>query len=54
MDTLIFGALLATLVALCRDASRTAVLGAWWVTLAAVVLLAAHHLAGGPGPGPLH
>ncbi|MEU2392078.1 DUF5993 family protein [Streptomyces sp. NPDC007369] len=52
MDTLIFGGLLATLIALCRDASRTAVLGAWWVMLAAVVLLAVHHLAGGPVLGP--
>ncbi|NXY97360.1 hypothetical protein HYE82_23895 [Streptomyces sp. BR123] len=54
MDTLIFGGLLATLITLCRDASRTAVLGAWWLTLTAVVLLMAHHLPGGPVLGPIH
>ncbi|CAL9443536.1 hypothetical protein SUDANB120_02292 [Streptomyces sp. enrichment culture] len=51
MDTLIFGGLLATLFALCRESSRTAVLGAWWAVLAAVVLLTAHHAAGGPSLG---
>jgi hypothetical protein len=47
MDTLIFGGLLATLVAMYRDASRTVVLGAWWVLLAAVILLMAHHITSG-------
>ncbi len=51
MDTLIFGGLLATLFAMCRESSRTAVLGAWWAVLAAVVLLTAHHAAGGPSLG---
>ncbi|MEU6864057.1 DUF5993 family protein [Streptomyces sp. NPDC046876] len=44
MDTLIFGGMLATLIALCRESSRTVVLGAWWVLLLAVVLLMAHHI----------
>ncbi|MEU3775418.1 DUF5993 family protein [Streptomyces sp. NPDC032472] len=44
MDTLIFGGMLATLIALCRESSRTVVLGAWWVLLIAVVLLMAHHI----------
>ncbi|GHI89526.1 DUF5993 family protein [Streptomyces xanthophaeus] len=47
MDTLIFGGLLATLVAMYRDSSRSVVLGAWWVMLIAVVLLMAHHITGG-------
>ncbi|MCX5378225.1 DUF5993 family protein [Streptomyces sp. NBC_00091] len=44
MDTLIFGGLLATLVTMHRDTSRTVVLGAWWVMLIAVLLLMAHHI----------
>ncbi|MBT2481940.1 DUF5993 family protein [Streptomyces sp. ISL-94] len=44
MDTLIFGGLLATLVAMCRESSRAVVLGAWWTVLLAVVLLMAHHI----------
>lgn len=47
MDTLIFGGLLATLIAMYRDSSRTVVLGAWWIMLLAVVLLMAHHVTGG-------
>ncbi|MCX4719584.1 DUF5993 family protein [Streptomyces virginiae] len=47
MDTLIFGGLLATLVALYRGASRTVVLGAWWAVLIAVTLLTAHHITSG-------
>ncbi|MEU9103704.1 DUF5993 family protein [Streptomyces xanthophaeus] len=47
MDTLIFGGLLATLVAMYRDSSRSVVLGAWWIMLIAVVLLMAHHVTGG-------
>ncbi|MFG2993242.1 DUF5993 family protein [Streptomyces sp. NPDC048257] len=47
MDTLIFGGLLATLIALYRDASRMVVLGAWWVVLIAVTLLTAHHVTSG-------
>ncbi|MFD9353286.1 DUF5993 family protein [Streptomyces sp. NPDC060031] len=43
MDTLIFGGLLATLIAMYRDSSRMVVLGAWWVMLFAVILLMAHH-----------
>lgn len=48
MDTLIFGGLLATLIAMYRESSRTVVLAAWWVLLLAVVLLTAHHVTGGP------
>ncbi|MFD6872815.1 MULTISPECIES: DUF5993 family protein [unclassified Streptomyces] len=48
MDTLIFGGLLATLIAMYRESSRSVVLGAWWVMLGAVLLLMAHHIAGGP------
>ncbi|MFF4322149.1 DUF5993 family protein [Streptomyces sp. NPDC001568] len=48
MDTLIFGGLLATLIAMYRESPRTVVLGAWWLVLGAVVLLMAHHVAGGP------
>ncbi|MFD7027133.1 DUF5993 family protein [Streptomyces sp. NPDC059917] len=44
MDTLIFGGLLATMIAMCRDSSRTVVLAAWWVMLLAVILLMAHHI----------
>ncbi|MGW0394063.1 DUF5993 family protein [Streptomyces sp. NPDC003042] len=44
MDTLIFGGLLATLIAMYRDTSRTVVLGAWWIMLVAVILLMAHHV----------
>lgn len=44
MDTLIFGGLLATMIAMYRDASRFVVLGAWWVMLLAVILLMAHHI----------
>ncbi|MFF5704140.1 DUF5993 family protein [Streptomyces sp. NPDC012794] len=47
MDTLIFGGILATLVAMCRDTSRNVVLGAWWAMLAAVLLLVAHHITSG-------
>ncbi|MFD9265121.1 DUF5993 family protein [Streptomyces goshikiensis] len=47
MDTLIFGGLLATLIAMYRESSRTVVLAAWWVLLLAVVLLTAHHVTGG-------
>ncbi len=48
MDTLIFGGLLATLIALSRESSRTVVLAAWWVMLIAVVLLMAHHITSSP------
>ncbi|MCB5167876.1 DUF5993 family protein [Streptomyces bambusae] len=44
MDTLIFGGILATLLAVYRQASRTVVLGAWFVMLVAVILLMAHHI----------
>lgn len=44
MDTLIFGGLLATLIAMYRESSRMVVLGAWWVMLIAVILLMAHHI----------
>ncbi|MGW5848284.1 DUF5993 family protein [Streptomyces sp. NPDC055254] len=47
MDTLIFGGLLATLIAMYRDSSRAVVLGAWWVVLLAAVLLMAHHVTSG-------
>ncbi|MEV7729877.1 DUF5993 family protein [Streptomyces sp. NPDC087917] len=47
MDTLIFGGLLATLIAMYRDTSRAVVLGAWWILLIAVILLMAHHITGG-------
>ncbi|WP_330330597.1 DUF5993 family protein [Streptomyces sp. NBC_00536] len=47
MDTLIFGGLLATMIAMYRDASRTIVLAAWWVMLLAVILLMAHHITSG-------
>ncbi|MET9609623.1 DUF5993 family protein [Streptomyces sp. NPDC006512] len=47
MDTLIFGGLLATLIAMYRETSRAVVLAAWWVVLLAVVLLTAHHVTGG-------
>lgn len=47
MDTLIFGGLLATFIAMCRQSPRAVVLGAWWVVLLAVVLLMAHHITGG-------
>ncbi|MEU6209959.1 DUF5993 family protein [Streptomyces sp. NPDC004311] len=47
MDTLIFGGLLATLIAMYRDSSRLVVLGAWWAVLIAVLLLTAHHITGG-------
>ncbi|MER5566311.1 DUF5993 family protein [Streptomyces goshikiensis] len=50
MDTLIFGGLLATLIAMYRESSRTVVLAAWWVLLLAVVLLTAHYVTGGPAP----
>ncbi|MEU4358410.1 DUF5993 family protein [Streptomyces virginiae] len=43
MDTLIFGGLLATLIAMYRETSRMVVLGAWWLMLIAVFLLMAHH-----------
>ncbi|MFD6227929.1 DUF5993 family protein [Streptomyces sp. NPDC060232] len=46
MDTLIFGGLLATLIAMYRETSRMVVLGAWWVMLIAVFLLMAHHITG--------
>ncbi|MFE3763688.1 DUF5993 family protein [Streptomyces sp. NPDC059104] len=52
MDTLIFGGLLATLIAMYREPSRTVVLGAWWVLLIAVVLLMAHHITSAPALGP--
>ncbi|MFG2709039.1 DUF5993 family protein [Streptomyces goshikiensis] len=48
MDTLIFGGLLATLIAMYRESSRTVVLAAWWVLLLAVALLTAYHVTGGP------
>ncbi|MET9571031.1 DUF5993 family protein [Streptomyces virginiae] len=44
MDTLIFGGLLATLIAMYRETSRMVVLGAWWLMLIAVFLLMAHHI----------
>ncbi|MEU9251365.1 DUF5993 family protein [Streptomyces sp. NPDC048270] len=44
MDTLIFGGLLATFVAMYRESPRMVVLGAWWVVLLAVILLMAHHI----------
>lgn len=44
MDTLIFGGLLATLIAMYRGAPRFVVLGAWWLMLLAVILLMAHHI----------
>ncbi|MFI8106180.1 DUF5993 family protein [Streptomyces sp. NPDC101118] len=44
MDTLIFGGLLATLLAMYRQSSRMVVLGAWFVMLVAVILLMAHHI----------
>ncbi|WP_328925847.1 DUF5993 family protein [Streptomyces sp. NBC_00190] len=44
MDTLIFGGLLATLIAMYRETSRTFMLGAWWTMLLAVILLMAHHV----------
>ncbi|MGW1762906.1 DUF5993 family protein [Streptomyces sp. NPDC002073] len=47
MDTLIFGGILATLLAMYRQSSRTVVLGAWFVMLIAVILLMAHHITGG-------
>ncbi|UQX01281.1 DUF5993 family protein [Streptomyces sp. RerS4] len=47
MDTLIFGGLLATLVAMYRATSRTVALGAWWVMLIAAILLMAHHITSG-------
>lgn len=47
MDTLIFGGLLATLIAMYRDSSRFVVLGAWWLMLLAVILLLAHHITSG-------
>ncbi|MGW0753404.1 DUF5993 family protein [Streptomyces sp. NPDC002587] len=47
MDTLIFGGLLATLIAMYRESSRTALLAAWWTMLLAVILLMAHHITGG-------
>ncbi|MFF4419997.1 DUF5993 family protein [Streptomyces sp. NPDC001549] len=47
MDTLIFGGLLATLIALYRGASRMVVLGTWWAVLIAVTLLTAHHITSG-------
>ncbi|MFE2287658.1 DUF5993 family protein [Streptomyces sp. NPDC059443] len=47
MDTLIFGGLLATLIAMYRDRSRAVVLGAWWLMLLAVILLLAHHITSG-------
>ncbi|MEU7555507.1 DUF5993 family protein [Streptomyces sp. NPDC044571] len=46
MDTLIFGGLLATLIALYRESSRTVVLAAWWILLFVVLLLTAHHITG--------
>ncbi|MET9959014.1 DUF5993 family protein [Streptomyces sp. NPDC006326] len=46
MDTLIFGGLLATLIALYRESSRTVVLAAWWILLFSVLLLTAHHITG--------
>ncbi|WP_199922784.1 DUF5993 family protein [Streptomyces sp. NRRL S-87] len=49
MDTLIFGGLLATMLAVYRLSSRMVVLGAWFVMLAAVILLMAHHITGGLG-----
>ncbi|MFD9336674.1 DUF5993 family protein [Streptomyces sp. NPDC060028] len=48
MDTLIFGGLLATLIAMYRDSSRMVVLGAWWVMLVAAILLMAHHVTSSP------
>ncbi|MEV6398656.1 DUF5993 family protein [Streptomyces sp. NPDC051907] len=48
MDTLIFGGLLATMLAVCRRASRTVVLGVWWSMLIIVFLLMTHHIAAGP------
>ncbi|MER8092212.1 DUF5993 family protein [Streptomyces goshikiensis] len=54
MDTLIFGGLLATLIAMYRESSRTVVLAAWWVLLLAVVLLTAHYVTGGPALAPGH
>lgn len=47
MDTLIFGGLLAMLIAMYRESSRTVVLGAWWIVLLAVILLMAHHITSG-------
>ncbi|MGH4035090.1 DUF5993 family protein [Actinomycetota bacterium Odt1-20B] len=44
MDTLIFCGLLATIVALYRQRSRTLVLAAWWIVLLATILLLSHHI----------
>jgi hypothetical protein len=46
MDTLIFGALLLTLGTVVRQHSRTRVLLAWWLTLAATVALLIPQLSG--------
>ncbi|WP_405531151.1 DUF5993 family protein [Streptomyces avidinii] len=54
MDTLISSGLPATLSALCRNASRMVVLGAWWVVLIAVTLLTAHHITSGVATAPSH
>ncbi|MCX4778582.1 MULTISPECIES: DUF5993 family protein [unclassified Streptomyces] len=47
MDTLVFGGLLATSIAMYRDSPRFVVLGAWWLVLLAVILLMAHHITSG-------
>ncbi|WP_199885447.1 DUF5993 family protein [Streptomyces sp. CB00455] len=54
MDTLIFGGLLATLVAMYRESSRLVVLAAWWSMWCAVILLTAHHMTGGLALMPGH
>ncbi|MFI8977373.1 DUF5993 family protein [Nocardia asteroides] len=51
MDTLIFGGLLVTLVLICRDSRRKAVLTAWWVTFALCLLLLKLHITSGLGLG---
>ncbi|NGN69545.1 hypothetical protein G5C51_37375 [Streptomyces sp. A7024] len=51
MDTLIFAALLGTLYVIVRRKSRSTVLIAWWVSVAATSALLAHHITSGLGLG---
>ncbi|UNO39843.1 DUF5993 family protein [Streptomyces sp. MST-110588] len=44
MDTLVSSGLLVTMLAIVGRRGRTAVLGAWWATLAVAALLLAHHI----------